>query len=774
MADSLQAGSGGPLIGRAGDVTRAERLVLDEGTRLLTLVGPGGVGKTRLALAVADALRAHVDQVYFVDLAPVRDASLVLPVMAQALAVPDGGRQGLPTALARAIGSRNLLLVLDNVEQVAAAAPALGELLRACPRLTLLATSREPLAIVWEQLFEVGPLACPPIDLVDWQAIGLAPAVALFVQQARSARPQFALAASNAHAIADLCRRLDGLPLAIELAAARLRLLSPEAIVVQLKQRPLALLAGGARDAPERHRTLREAIAWSYALLQPSQQALFRQLSVFVGGFSVAAVEAVYDEREALAGLESLLDKHLLTVGEVDDPEQGLRFHQLETIREFGAEQLRACGEADETRARYARYLVELVEALTPELYGPRQKLASQSLLIEHNNIRAILDWSTRGSVGHGLDIAGSLWLFWRLQGLVGEGRTRLATLLAAAGVQIGPRGVRLEQAQPSPSLARALHAAGYLAFAQAAAEEADALLTASLDVARRVGDAWSLSYALHGLGHAALLRGDFSAARRLYGERLSVAQKQHDDYALGQALNALGEVARCLDEPTVAGAYYERSLEVRRRVGDTRGVAMGLTNIGYVLLAQNSREQARTVLNESLRSMQELGHQYGQAVCVAALAALAVSEDEPEIAARRLGAVAAALERVRNTLEPPDQRACARTTALARRALGDRFDVEFTAGRGLSLVDAAAISSGAHAPRIPLAATGAGEREPLSAREREVVTLIARGCTSGDIAAALLITRRTADTHAAHIRVKLGLRSRAEIAAWGIRHGLA
>ncbi len=594
------------------------------------------------------------------------------------------------------------------------------------------------------------------------------------MQQARSARPQFALGAANAAAIADLCRRLDGLPLAIELAAARLRLLSPEAILVQLEERPLALLAGGARDAPERHRTLREAIAWSYALLQPSQQALFRQLSVFVGGCSVAAVEAVYDGRDAIAGLESLLDKHLLVVGEIDGAERDVRFHQLETIRDFGAEQLRATGEAEGTRARHARYLAELVEALTPRLYGPGQKLASQQLLAEYNNIRTILDWTARSSVELGLEIAGSLWLFWRLQGFVGEGRTRLASLLAAAGVGIGVRGVRLERAEPSRSLARALHAAGYLAFAQAAAEEADALLTASLDVARQVGDAWSLSYALHGLGHAALLRGAFAAARRLYGERLSVAQKQHDDYALGQALNALGEVARCLDEPTVAGEYYERSLEVRRRVGDTRGVAMGLTNVGYVLLAQNSPERARSVLDESLRSMQELGHQYGQAVCVAALAALAVSEGEPGIAARRLGAVAAALERVRNVLEPPDQRAYARTMALTRSALGDRFDVEFTIGRRLSLADAATLPTGARATSPTPTPLAGSALEPLSAREREVVTLIARGCTSGDIAEALVITRRTADTHAAHIREKLGLRSRAEIAAWGVHHGLA
>jgi predicted ATPase/DNA-binding CsgD family transcriptional regulator len=773
MVDQLPAASGGALIGRAGDVARAQRLVLDDGVRLLTLVGPGGVGKTRLALALADALRTHVDGTCFVDLAPVRDPSLVLPSIARVLAVPDTGGQGLDGALAEAIGTSRLLLVLDNVEQVAGAAPRLGALLAACPGLTVLATSREPLALAWEQLFEVGPLACPAADLTDWQAIGRAPAVALFVQQARSARPQFTLGAPNAAAVAELCRRLDGLPLAIELAAARLRLLSPEAIVVQLRQRPLALLAGGARDAPERHRTLREAIAWSYALLRPSQQALFRQLSVFVGGCTASAVEAVSDDRDAVAGLESLLDKHLLAVDDVDGTgEVDVRFRQLETIRDFGAEQLRTSGEADDTRARFARYLVDLVEELTPELYGPGQKRASQRLLAEYNNVRAVLDATGRAAAELGLEMAGSLWLFWRLQGFVGEGRARLATLLAAAGVETTGGRMQVERARPSRGLARALHAAGYLAFAQGAALEAEVLLTASLGVARDVGDAWSQSYALHGLGHTALLRGDFAEARRLYGERLAIAQKQRDEYALGQALNALGEVARCLDEPAVAREFYARSLEVRRRVGDTRGVAMGLANVGFVLLAQDEAEQARSVLIESLRLMRELGHQYGQAVCVAALAQLAVSESQPEVAARRLGAVAAGLEHVGNTLEPPDQLTYRRTTARARQALGDRFDAEFRIGRGLSLTDAAALGPTTRPPSaqpIP-----SDEASALSAREREVVALIARGCTSGDIAEALVITRRTADTHAAHIREKLGLRSRAEIAAWGIRHGLA
>ena len=330
-------------------------------------------------------------------------------------------------------------------------------------------------------------------------------------------------------------------------------------------------------------------------------------------------------------------------------------------------------------------------------------------------------------------------------------------------------------------ALARALHAAGYLAFAQAAADDARQLLSASLDVGRQVGDAWSQSYALHGLGHAALLEGDFSTARSLYGERLTIARTQHDEYALGQVLNALGEVARCLDEPRQAHHFYTESLAVRRKLGDTRGVAMVATNLGQVAIAEGDLVGARAFLTEGLESLGRLGHQYGQAVCVSAFAALALAEGRPTLAARRLGSVNATLEHVSNTLEPADLLSYQRTLAATRSALGaESFEREYATGFGLSLEESVAVLGvSADAPIAPAPVTPMALSETTSAvdalspREREVATLIARGCTSEAIADALIISKRTADTHAAHIRDKLGLRSRAEIAAWATRNGL-
>ncbi len=774
------AGAYRPLVGRDRDIDGVLDLLVGERARLVSLVGPAGVGKTRLALAVADRLHdVFVDSVVFVDLAPTRDAELVLPTMARALAAEES------TSLTEAVAERSMLFVLDNFEQVAAAAPSLGGLLGTCPNLSLLVTSREPLAVGWEQLFDVGPLDCPRADAAS-DMIAQAPAAALFVQQARAVRPGFTLNVSNARTVAEICQRLDGLPLGIELAAARMRVLSPEAILIQLRERPLQVLTGGARDAPERHRTLREALAWSYGLLEVPQQAVFRRMSVFVGGFTEESAATVMDELDVGVTLESLLDKHLLSLGTED-----VRFQPLQTIREFGLELLQTAGEVEHTRERHARCMVDLVEELAPGLYGPRQSECSRQLLVEHNNVRAALDWCSGAAdpslVELGLRLAGALWLFWRLRGFVGEGRTRVSALLSAAG----------DLKTPSVAYARALHSAGYLAFAQADGEDARRYLSASLEIGRRVGDAWSQSYALHGLAHAAMLDKDFSRARVLYGERLTIAEAQHDPYALGQVLNALGEVARCLGEPDQALHFYRESLAVRRGLGDTRGVAMGVTNLGQVSIVVGDLATAHGALAEGLELLTQLGHQYGQAVCVSGFAALALAEGQPTLAARLLGATTSALDDVSNALEPADLLTFERTMAATRSALGVGFEAAYASGRALALEEARALldSPSEDAPTLgpraapPLTATPAASGVPpavrvaearptfeaaaLSAREREVATLIARGFTSEAIADALLISRRTADTHAAHIRDKLGLRSRAEIAAWATRNGL-
>jgi non-specific serine/threonine protein kinase len=492
-------------------------------------------------------------------------------------------------------------------------------------------------------------------------------------------------------------------------------------------------------------------------------------MSVFAGGCTARAVEFVHPGEDAAGDVESLVDKHLVRLEIGADGES--RYAQLETIREFGLEQLRASGEGDDAHQRLAAYALERVEALTPELFGLGQAAASQGLLAEHNNIRAALDWCVAAhrpeTIRLGLRMAGALWLFWRVRGFVGEGRGRLQALLGAAGAA----------SAPSTELGRALHAGGYLAFALGEAEAAQALLSAALEMGRHVSDAWTQSYALHGLGHAALLRGDLQQARALYGDRLAIARAQDDEYALGQALNALGEVARYLDERGVARRYYEQSIAFRRRLGDARGVAMGLSNVGLVAAAEGETGRARELLSEALALLEQLGNPYGEAVAISALAAVAAADGDHDCAARLLGASAAILERLGNPLEPADRLAQQRTEELARRALGSAFEAAYGAGRSLSPTEAKRLGLATRAVAAPREEPSPRVLAPgvagLSPREREVVRLIAAGRTSEEIAEALVISPRTADTHAAHIRDKLGLRSRAEIAAWGIRHGL-
>lgn len=751
-----------PLIGRARDVDNVRELLLQRHARLVTLVGPGGVGKTRLGLATGELMQSDFpDGVFFVDLSPVHDAALVLPTIARTLQVPDSASRSVDEALIESIGEQTVLLLLDNCEQVVGAAPAVARLLAGCPNLCLLASSREPLAISWEQLFVVAPLPCPPASETTPEQVGHAPAVALFVRQARAVRPSFELTPANAEVVADICRRLDGLPLAIELAAARVRAMSPETILAQLRERSLHVLSGGARDAPQRHRTLRDAIDWSYHLLEPTQQQLFRSLSVFVGGCTPEAIDAVAGASAAL-DVEALVDKHLLTFDTDEHGDGDIRYQQLETIREFGVEQLTACGGESVARERHARYLVQLAERAAPALYGPEQRVWLGRLLREHDNIRSALDWcidpAETGRVELGLRLAAALWLFWRVRGFVREGRLRLAQLLDASA-----------SAQPSVARARALYAAGYLAFAQASAEEARELLQASVDLAREVGDPWSHGYALQGLGHAALIAGDVDQARVLYSERLEVARAQQDVYGLAQALNALGEVARCSGDIPRARAWYEQSLTLRRQLGDTRGVSMGLSNLGHVALAEGDLAAARSAFSESQQLAAEVGNQYGGAICLSGLAGVAVRERDAETAARLIGAADAILERDGISMEPADLQSHLRAVAEAQAALGAaQFASAYAAGKRLTLQDAATLLD-----RTDVVEAQSVAFEMLSARERQVAVLIARGHTSQEIADTLVITRRTADTHADHIRDKLGLRSRAAIAAWAERNGL-
>src|SRR5438876_1211928 len=506
-----------PLIGREHEVTAVVRLLRREKVRLVTFTGPGGTGKTRLALQVASELAdVFVGGVFFVSLASLNDPMLVIPTIARALGIRDGVGQPALARLVEVLQQKQVLLLLDNFEQVVEAAPQVMELLTSCPQLKLLVTSREVLHVRSEREFAVPPLALPdPTNLPKLAALARTPSVALFLQRAQAARPEFKLTSTNARAVAEICVRLDGLPLAIELAAARMKLLSPQALLTRL-DRPLNMLTGGARDVPARQQTLRNTIEWSYQLLNAREQRLFRWLSVCVSGCTLQAAEAICTgpDDEAgpiLDGVASLVDKSLLQrVEQTEEGSEDQRLLMLETIREYGLEVLTASEEGNAARQAHAGYFLQLAEEAEPELKGPLLVSWLDRLEREHGNLRAALQWALekeRGEIALRFGIA--LERFWVVRGLRNEGRAFLERALAgSAGVAVDIR-------------AKALLTAARLAFNQSNYEQGEVLAQEGLALFRGLGDRRGIALSLNRLGVAAWRRGDFRSARILLDEDL-------------------------------------------------------------------------------------------------------------------------------------------------------------------------------------------------------------------------------------------------------------
>jgi predicted ATPase/DNA-binding CsgD family transcriptional regulator len=757
------------LVGREREVAALSALLADEGERLLSLTGPGGVGKTRLAVAVASAAAERFpDGARFVGLAAVSDTALVAPTVAQALGVREAGEAPLADRLAVFLRDKRLLLILDNFEQVVEAAPLVADLLAACPGLAVLATSRVRLRLSGEREVAVAPLALPTNEgRAARDDAAAADAVRLFVERARAVRADFALTEANAGAVADICRRLDGLPLALELAAARVKVLPAAALLAKLERR-LPLLTGGGRDLPARQRTMRDAVAWSHDLLTDDERVLFRRLAVCVGGFDLEAAEAVAGDAGigVLEGVAALADASLLR--EEEDPDGEPRYLLLETVREFGLERLAASGEENEVRDRHAAFFLDLAERAPPAWadWGPAM---FDRVERELGNLRAALGrFLARGDAAAALRLAEAPRAFWWTGRHLGEGRTWLERSLALGGE--APDGVR---AWALVTLGRCALLQGDTAAAEAAGRE-------GLAIFRARGDAYGTVFALNTLGLVALERGEHDRATGLIEEARAAARAGGAPHWDARLLTNLGIIAAAQGDLERAAALYDEGLQFARRAGSRWPEALLLGNLAWVAIARGDLRRGARLAQEGLALVQELRYPLYLADVVGIAAILAGRLGNHERAARLLGAAEAQRERLGTPVNSFQRSDYERCVARARAGLGeDAFAAAWAAGRALSLADAvaeaAAVFAGAAGgpvPQPPLPDPAA--RFGLTRCEQQVLRLLAKGLSNPEIADALIVSPRTAQTHVSNILGKLGVHGRAEAVAIAVRHGIA
>ncbi len=612
------------FVGREKEAAAAGELLLRPDVRLVTVTGPGGIGKTRLAVEVASTLSEKFPGgAYFVSLSPLSDPGLIAAVIAQTLGIRGTGSQSpleiLKESLRDSLGTP-MLLLLDNFEHLLPAAPTVAELLVMGPNLKILVTSRAALHLYGEHEFLVPPLGLPdPLCVPPVEDLPRYPAVALFVQRAVAAKPDFELNRENAAAVAEICARLDGLPLAIELAAARVKVLSPASLLTRLASR-LQLLTGGALDLPQRQQTLRAAMDWSYDLLNPAEQKLFRRLSVFVGGCNLEGVEAVCGAKgdldlDLLDGMGSMVDKSLV----LQVPATGgeARFSMLETIREYAREKLEVSGEEAATKRAHAAYCLVLAEEAPAEQTGTQSAGQMGHFVAEHGNFRAALEWLTdTGDAEWGLRLGAALFRFWETREYLTEGRTRLGKLLKL------PRA-----AAPTKFRARALFAAGVLAGAQGDYAAADELVGESLEIARQLHDGQGVAVSLNALAVLAQDRGDIAAAHALFEESLAVWRELGDSKDVARALSNLANVSTMEGDHAHASSLYEECLAIFQGLGDRTGVAWSLNSQGDVARDRGDAPAARELYGQGLAIFRELGDRWGIAGTLADLGSMAREE---------------------------------------------------------------------------------------------------------------------------------------------------